>query len=490
MRTQVSLLAAVLGLGLALASVSAHAVSCLSPYDVWNAEVAILPADGSTEVPTNTLVWARIEGTRTAWASSRLVELSLEDELGAEVPLTEVFRVSDDAITTWVAFSTPEPLAPETTWTARFAFGYWDPEWEDTRATATSRFTTGTEADEDAPGTPTEVSRELHSGAAQIDSPCSSADYGLPDRAAFVLAGEGPFGLVATDEGRYGRLGSATVTPAVGMEVVVAGTFQPGGVETFRFGAMDLAGNVSEWSDPVEVVMPLAGCSRSEDAPVAGFLVLIFGLAMSGRRLRGVFLVVLALGTLVSVPPAAAGSSAGVAGGADVPAWAVAWDRRLDEEARVLGGLAVGGGAITLGISLALPFRPPHGVSALFGSTAGWGPMAVGFATVSGIRLDLRSGRTPAELVRRLEGGFVSTAVGAGLASGGCLAWGLLLTFLADNGGGLLGVMMSIPAALLVSSATFGINLERARRIEAGRFTLSVGPRVVAAGPTVFVLVF
>jgi hypothetical protein len=474
-----------------LAAGEAGAISCGIPYHPSVATVTVLPSDGSVDVPANALVWVGAEGALTALLEDEPIEVLAIDEDGEEFPLAESMRFSDEGLALWIGYRLPQSAEPGTRWTVEVWAGYGEP-------VPTISITLGTGANAVGPPTPNLISLELESGATRLEGVCASGYNVVPDRVTHALDSEGLLTLVARqDEDVPFVLANASVTAASDSTVVVHGEFNPGGDETFRYAAIDLAGNLSPWSEPVTTSMPLAGCSRSE-TPAAGLLLIALGFGLSRRRLGGLLVIFLAAISFTAVAPGAAFASE--AESDSMPMLAdklqpstslAAWDVRLTDEARVLGGWSAGSAGFSLTLLAAQPFRPPNGPSAALGSVVGWGPTFVGLGTVLGIRGAMRTQPLPI-LIRDLRAGFVATAIAGGLASGGATVLAIFSTLAWDTGGGLAVVWMSLPGALVAANIALGVNLGRALRVSAGLPPLR-GPRrveLVAAWPLGFVLLF
>lgn len=217
----------------------AAALSCAAPE--FSA-----PGPGATAVPTNTLVWCGGQ----SWASDA-VPLWLKDASGAEVAGTShVLETTDYDVTVFVP---DEPLSPNTT----YSYGC----MSEGREVA---FTTGAgPSEEDPPALPdpsthrartTMISHWGDSVGVIFENVAPAGTLVVVDvNAGANLRAEDPSGAVAEillldDAGsvfvRNGPCGGAWPDAALGDTASIA------------FGAFDLTGRFSGWSEAVEVTLP------------------------------------------------------------------------------------------------------------------------------------------------------------------------------------------------------------------------------------------
>jgi len=237
---------------------------------------ATLPADGATGVPTNAKVW--VDGTLQC-LSDVASEWRVRDAEGVEVATTSSCLRSKNVYDNFLVLHPAQALQPNTTYTVGLG------------ETTEFSFTTGAGPDHDPPALPIEVDRTVdHSGPDRLCS--DSAQHWA------TLIVEGEAALFVLDAG-----GSADLDPAALAGDVVEmsvdkdlllgggachGDNFPGGSSrraetTIRYGAFDVAGNFSGWSEPSE--LSLGGCSLG-GRPAPGWWLLVIPLCRR-RRTRG-----------------------------------------------------------------------------------------------------------------------------------------------------------------------------------------------------------
>lgn len=227
-----------------------------------------LPAHGAEDVPTNARLWF----DRQASFLGRRSELVLVGHDGMELETTQV-RLEMFANQALVVLTPLAPLLPE----ARHQF------WEcdgPMCSTLISEFTTGTEADTIPPALPVETDREQGRDTVSL-----SFDF---EGVLIVSLGD-----VALDPATLtGSAHSASTDSNVAFEDDCPYSW-PGAAEdeqTLRYGAFDLAGNFSGWSEPEPLSLSGCGCSATNrSTPPLPLLVLLFGLTRrrsTARRRR------------------------------------------------------------------------------------------------------------------------------------------------------------------------------------------------------------
>lgn len=203
------------------------------------------PEDGAADVPTNTLVWCGAQGL-----GGDTVPFVLEDASGAEVTGTShVLKTTEFDVTVFVP---DEPLSPDTTFSYRCVYDEWvhtfttgaGPREETPAVPDPSRHAPSTSEDsvwgdsfgvrfEELAPANTLIVVDLNSGANLLeeDPSGSVAEIIQLELSGSLFVGNGPCGGVWPDAGL-------------------------GATASFAFGAFDLTGTFSGWSDPVEVTLP------------------------------------------------------------------------------------------------------------------------------------------------------------------------------------------------------------------------------------------
>jgi len=249
----------------------------------------IAPADGAEDVPVNARVWiggghwgmgdGNPEGLlRLVNAAGESVETTTTD-IRADMDVLAVLTPDDDleAGMTYLVL--------------------------DGGGAALTTFTVGQGVDDELPEIPLEVGREASSDPR---GPVPPSSCGYSDMVTIDVAGDGLFvvanvdgadGLDTTtisgnasqmtfdDELRIGRAGCTFSWPDA----------EPTASTDVRFGAFDIAGNFSGWTEPSDVTLPAAGtvsggttssCSAAGEAGPGAFAMLLalFGLGAVRRR--------------------------------------------------------------------------------------------------------------------------------------------------------------------------------------------------------------
>ena len=257
---------------------SADACSC-----AWLETDFLAPVNGATDVPTNARVWI---GSGLYWGEPGDAEFRIElldgDGVPVAVSVTDLMGYND-----LISVLTPSvPLQAGETYRIRV-------DGDETLGT----FTVGSGEDTSPPEVPVEEDR-TSSADARIPNMMSSCGYS--DVVTLTLGNAGLVqvanieGADALDtdalEGESSdlsvdgqlRIGSAGCTwswPDA----------EPGASTTVRWGAYDIAGNFSGWSEPEKVTIPPAGCScvlgsaTTQAAPLAALLLALSVLAIRRR---------------------------------------------------------------------------------------------------------------------------------------------------------------------------------------------------------------
>jgi len=256
----------------------AGACSC-----AWLETEALYPADGQTDVPMNARIWV---GGGEYWGEpgdgeSRLTLLDGDGQPVA-VEYSELTGYND-----LIAVLSPTaPLASGVTY-----------EIQLDGDEPLGRFTVGSDSDTAPPAVPLEVDRES-SASARVAGMTSSC--GPSDVVNLTLEDTGLV-YVATVEGADGPDTSALhgessdLSPTPELRIGSAGCTwswsdaAPGAATTVRWGAFDLAGNFSGWSEPVKVSVPPAGCTcvlGGAPASAGGLATATLALLIAARRRR------------------------------------------------------------------------------------------------------------------------------------------------------------------------------------------------------------
>ncbi len=263
-------IALLLALASTLLAGSALACSC-----AFEETELLAPADGATDVPVNARIWV---GAGTAnWGQGAV---TLTGEAGAEVAAT-VSDLSGNNERIIV-------LAPAADLDAGAAY---EVRVDDE---VIGSFVAGAEADDAPPEVPGELEREATSsarvpGMANSCGPTDVVTLDLEPTGHVLIAslqGEDTVDVEAIDgeaadvslDGLL-RIGSAGCTWSWTDAA-------PGASTGVRWGAFDLAGNFSGWSDEVTVTVPPAGCTCSSvGSPASGLAgLMLLGLVVLRRR--------------------------------------------------------------------------------------------------------------------------------------------------------------------------------------------------------------
>jgi len=163
---------------------------------------------------------------------------------------------------------------------------------------ALTTFTVGSSADLEAPALPGELARSSSASAripGQMSScgPTDVVDILVEDTGHLVVAQVGEAADFAPDslDGQVSELSlDGELALGVGGCRWTWPEAAPGASADAQWGALDLAGNFSGWTEPTEIVIPPAGCSCSAQgsgAPAHSLALLAFALlAGAGRRRR------------------------------------------------------------------------------------------------------------------------------------------------------------------------------------------------------------
>ncbi len=487
----------------ALLSLPAPASACSMRFDVPPVQdPSALPDDGAVDVPTNARIWLVFEGRSSGGYEVRLRGGDVIQEVDAERPgavLDRGDRVLAERHELW-SYPAPAGLLPETTYTAAVWStgevvdgGAWDADAPAVLVDEVT-FTTGDADDVDAPAVPESAGHRL-STAAEVYAMCASmsddvAEFKLDASSDFALLAEETFlgEPLTSDDDDVGtpRLGDARP----GDEVAHRGRFTAGRRHAVRLGAMDLAGNFSGWSEPVEVTMPLAGCSAADgDLPGSRVALLLLALgALPGlaRRRREWGTLVLAGAVVVPLLAVAPGTAAAADEAADEAAadeeaappvvtedgelsgdfevtgaaaasatWQGQYSARYDHHLR---GWAVGAslaGVAHLGAALAVPWRAP-GAYVVASWMAGVSVPAVsGLLSTATIRRAIATSTSAYRTRRGLIGGAVVTiAIGATLIvpAAGAAIFGMIGGIMP-----LVGMIAAVPVSLLTIGTTMAV---------------------------------
>lgn len=248
----------------ALAPDVARACSCGIGLDL------LWPAMGTQGVPTNTRLWVS-----EIASNGRELRLRVVDDVEELLYSTSVIRTAEGSLEVFRPYS---PLAPNTRYEL---VGCYDDDCE-----VITRFTTGDGPDLDPPPLPVETSRD---GGADRRGRTSCGESAWA-RVEFTAEG---LVVMQLDEGTldpellFGETSIATLEDAV---TVGRGACYVGWPDwnhdaaTLRYGAFDLAGNFSGWTEPD--TLTLDGCGCRSDTSGAPSLALLAVVAVTLRRRR------------------------------------------------------------------------------------------------------------------------------------------------------------------------------------------------------------
>jgi len=270
----------------------AQACSCVS-----NGTDFLAPADGSTDVPTNTRIW--VGGFQFGGDSLTTEELNLSPPFilarddGAQVELIASIIKGNNEL---IAVFTP---AAELVAGGVYSLGEEIYSLDNPVPTLVvlATFTVGAEADLEAPELPSELARSSSASprvAGQVSScgPTDVVDLSIEATGQVLLAqvGEGrDFDTEALD----GEVSELSLDGE--LDLGVGGCrwswpeAKPGATADAQWGALDLAGNFSGWTEPTEIVIPAAGCSCSTQGagvPAGSGAILALLLLIGGGRRR------------------------------------------------------------------------------------------------------------------------------------------------------------------------------------------------------------
>jgi hypothetical protein len=218
----------------------ALAVDCVTE------EALSAPRDGATDVPLNTVIWSGLD-------FRHVVLFGPDGEVATErrlVPMA-VYARRDSGLPVYIPV---EPLLPNTTYTVE----------EDGRAHLTRQFTTGSEID-DLPPSPVVLTRsDAIPGRLTLDfavegilagelEPASAAFAAIDD---VLLPQNFEYGYFAIDADKP-IFQWLTETPQLSLQSgSVCSNWAREYAVSARFGAFDLAGNFSGWSDVPDLEVP------------------------------------------------------------------------------------------------------------------------------------------------------------------------------------------------------------------------------------------
>ncbi len=416
------------------------------------------PTSAHGAVPTNTLIWILADEAQCHdLGPESPTPLLLDLDRGTAVTLNEVGRLlSPESVL--VIYEPEGELEPDTGFELTYdrffglnpdAFG--QQLFVPVAARRTVAFFTGDGPDDEAPATPVVQSTLLFSDQHSTD-PQDEALFELQSEGAFQILGRSD-GSKSLPDGLDGDVGAVSDRP----DVRIADGLQPGEALHVSVRAVDLAGNLSEWTETEELTMPLMGCGVLEDADgfhPALFLPLLL-LRRKKRRVPPFLLPLLAVFLLplsaMASEPVEVPEEAPLKLELDPATWQFDLDARLAVGEKAVVGITIGLAAAEGTALLGVPFRW-HG-------SPGWAitlapHLATGIATsllVRGVRTSLPSISSPGRLVKHLRG----AALGYGIA--GAIASGVTLTFLAPISAGMdtpnLAMSMAPIAFSLVGSA-------------------------------------
>jgi hypothetical protein len=236
---------------------------CLPPPSV------ALPEYGAEDVPTNARLW--FDGQISY--GDQQSELVLIGPDGMEVETTEA-RIEMLEPQELVVLTPVEPLLPE----ARYQF--WECDGPEC-TTLVSELTTGAAADDSPPALPIEVDREQGRGWANL-----WIDF---EGVLVVSLGDVALDPATLTGSAHFAWGDATVPLSFGDVDRYCFDGWPEATSDeqtvpLRYGAFDLAGNFSGWSEPEPLSLAGCGCSANHGTSPLALLVLLLGLT---RRRAG-----------------------------------------------------------------------------------------------------------------------------------------------------------------------------------------------------------
>ena len=248
----------------AIAPDVARACSCGIGLDL------LWPAMDTQDVPTNMRIWV---GETTSLGFGR-PHLRRVDDVEKVFFSTSVIRTAEGQLEVHTPTS---PLAPNTRYEL---VGCYDEDCE-----VITRFTTGVGPDLEPPPLPVELDRDGGGGGSRSSS-CGKTRW-----ASVAFTSEG-LAVMQLDEGTLdpelllGDTSIATLdhTTLVGRGGCHVGWPSDDDAATVRYGAFDLAGNFSGWTEPD--TLTLGGCGCRSNASGAPALALLAVVAVALRRRR------------------------------------------------------------------------------------------------------------------------------------------------------------------------------------------------------------
>lgn len=469
----------------------------------------MFPRSTSGLVPTNALLWLMMEGPESQWPDEsppvRLLSLGGE----GRVQLDPV-GVVDAGSRRLHAYRATNGLTPETDYEVWFPINWLgEAGWNATDATS---FRTGDGPMDAQPDMPGVLGSDLLTDQSRFGR-CEWNDYVDravfdvdPAGAVFVIAAREDIGIPDTPFGMVGGLG-------LGNEVVLRDDLAPGLPLNLRFAGLSLTGEHTPWSEPEQHTMPAPGC-RSVDGGAPFLAVLLLAVPLGLRRKEATWVVALALGLSVMGSADQAAAEAletttldadttpelqadllptprlvhhGTRTPADNPAWRSDLRPRLRQDLLAAGiTTAVAAGVQTLSMTL-IPPRAPHALQIAVANQIVLLPSSLVFATLGALYHDIYRGRRGRSIERALRGAAgVFFPVGVPLLTAGVFL-GLFGTGSVDPS--FFPATISVGLGLTFAGVTCAVwdDEVRATRRMASR---TPAPRVLAAGPTGFVLAF
>ncbi|MCP4873143.1 MAG: hypothetical protein GY898_30995 [Proteobacteria bacterium] len=386
-------LACVLAPGLASAQ-------CPNFFFEETADGRVTPSSSDSLAPVNTWVWYTVvePDTTIGGTTSGLSLLSLGS--GEEVGLEALGTVrSDDRLL--LAYQPEAELEPDTDYEIEF-------DREPGALTDISRvaFRTSDERDTTAPMVPEAIGQDVFTDYNQLGSePCMVTDYN--DEVRFFLAGDGDFRFMAheVEVDAIDDLFADVVSISETSDVGYVDDIGPNQDLSFRFSAVDLAGNFSGWSDPLAVTTPAPGCVDDGTQVTRASLLLaaVLLLLRRKRRLKAGHPAVFGLLLALLLPTAAlADSPPLITGEPEVeeeappepvakPDWKIGFSKELTLHTRGWGIAAAGTGVLQASFLLMQPARVPWALQLSIANTILWLPAVSTWVVMAGTGLLLRS---------------------------------------------------------------------------------------------------
>lgn len=388
------------------------AAQCPDFFSDPTADGRVTPSSSDSLAPTNTWVWYTIVDPDTPIESTTpgLSLLSLAS--GEEVPLTGVGSIRG-ADRIMLAYQPDADLDPDTDYEIEF-------DREPGPSTDVGRvvFRTSASRDTAAPILPEAIGQELFTDYNQLGTePCEVTDYN--DEVRFFLVSDGTFNLMARDEAidSIDDLFADVVSISETTEVEYTDDIGPNQELAFRFGAVDLAGNFSGWTDPLEVTTPGPGCIDRGDGVTRASLLLAAILLLVRRKRRAragdpaVFGLLLALmlptAARADSPPLITGEPEATEEAPAPPTRAVDWKPGFSEEltlhTRGWGIAAAGTGVLQGTFLLMQPARVPWSLQLSIANTILWLPAVSTLVVMAGTQWVLRSTESARALAKGLR---------------------------------------------------------------------------------------